>query len=266
MFDDTLGVKQMKKADLLEALDIVVYGLEDPKGLLNIYGDYIKAKEQEYENPYEFRDLIEKDLDKLTDANLQAELRAEYVKDMYKKALENEYYDSLEKLITLPENFERLISPVDDAGLKDAAGELDKLRGIDENKIPNRILNRNYMTNLRNSFLMGKRWVGVVAVNITNLSLRQKIQSYIDPTKFAGLSKEDQELLGDGSVVLKHNTVMVNGEERISLGGTRTADGTNQLISNRLSGYATAVVDVAKDDFITRIIQSNLVNFSLILY
>jgi hypothetical protein len=259
VFDDTLGIKQMKKADLLEALDIVVYGLEDPKGLLNVYGDYIKSKEEQYENPYEFRDLIEKDLNKLTNENLQAELRSEYVKDMYKKALENEYYDSLEKLITLPENFEKLISPVGDAGLKDAAGELDKLRGIDENKIPNRILNRNYMTNLRNSFLMGKRWVGVVAVNITNLSLRQKIQSYIDPAKFAGLSKEDQELLGDGTVVLKHNTTLVNGEERISLGGTRTADGTNQLISNRLSGYATAVVDVAKDDFITRIIQSNLV-------
>jgi hypothetical protein len=258
VFDDTLGVKQMKKADLLEALDIVVYGLEDPKGLLNVYGDYIKSKEEQYENPYEFRDLIEKDLNKLTNENLQAELRTEYVKDMYKKALENEYYDSLEKLLTLPENFERLVTPVDDAGLKKAAGELDKLRGIDENNIPNRILNRNYMTNLRNSFLMGKRWVGVVAVNITNLSLRQKIQSYIDPAKFAGLSKEDQELLGDGTVVLKHNTTNVNGVDRISLGGIRTADGTNQLISNRLSGYATAVVDVSKDDFITRIIQSNL--------
>lgn len=259
VFDDTLGIKQMKKADLLEALDIVVYGLEDPKGLLNVYGDYIKSKEEQYDNPYEFRDLIEKDLNKLTNENLQAELRSQHVKDMYKKALENEYYDSLEKLITLPENFEKLISPVGDAGLKDAAGELDKLRGIDENNIPNRILNRNYMTNLRNSFLMGKRWVGVVAVNITNLSLRQKIQSYIDPAKFAGLSKEDQALLGDGSIVLSHNTTLVNGEERISLGGTRTADGSDELISNRLSGYATAVVDVAKDDFITRIIQSNLV-------
>ena len=259
VFDDTLGIKQMKKVDLLEALDIVVYGLEDPKGLLNVYGDYIKAKEEQYENPYEFRDLIEKDLNKLTDTNLQAELRSQHVKDMYKKALENEYYDSLEKLITLPENFERLVTPVDDAGLKDIAKELDGLRGIDENNIPNRILNRNYMTNLRNSFLMGKRWVGVVAVNITNLSLRQKIQSYIDPAKFALLSKEDQELIGDGTVVLKHNTTNVNGVDRISLGGTRTADGSNQLISNRLSGYATAVVDVSKDDFITRIIESNLV-------
>ena len=259
VFDDTLGAKQMKKADLLEALDIVVYGLEDPKGLLNVYGDYIKAKEEEYENPYEFRDLIEKDLNKLTDKNLQAELRAEYVKDMYKKALENEYYDSLEKLLTLPENFERLVTPVDDAGLKKAAEELDKLRGIDENNIPNRMLNRNYLTNLRNSFLMGKRWVGVVAVNITNLSLRQKIQAYIDPAKFPLLSKEDQEIIGDGSIVLKHNTTNVNGVDRVSLGGIRTADGTNELISNRLSGYATAVVDVAKDDFITRIIQSNLV-------
>ena len=257
VFDDTLGIKQMKKVDVLEALYIIVYGLDDPKGLVNRYGDYIKAKEEEYDNPYDFKDLIEKDLNKLTDENLQAELRSEYVKDMYKKALENEYYDSLEKLITLPENFNKLISPVDDAGLKKAAKELDGLRGIDDATVKNKLLDRNYMTARRNSFLMGKKWVGIVAVNITNLSLRQKIQSYIDPAKFSLLSEEDQIWLGDGTIALDHNTTKVNGVERISLGGTKVKN-SDEFISNRLSGYATAVVDVAKDDFITRIIQSNL--------
>lgn len=189
---------------------------------------------------------------------LNSELREEFVKEMYKKSLENEYYDSLEKLITLPENFERLISPIDDAGLKDLSVKLNKLKGYDETNIKNRLLNRNYMTNLRNSFLMGKKWVGIAAVNITNLSLKQKSQVYIDPTKFKTLSEKDIAILGDGKIILNHNSANVNGEELISLSGSATADG-KQLISNRLSGYATAFVDIAKDDFITKIIQSDLI-------
>ena len=195
---------------------------------------------------------------KLNAKLLNDTLRNRYVKEMYKKSLENEYYDSLEKLITLEENFDRLISPIDDAGLKKLAGELDKLRQTDETSVPNRILNRNFMTPLRNSFVMGKKWVGIVAVNITNLSLKQKSQVYIDPKRFQLVSLDDQVFLGDGTIALKHNTTMVNGEEMISLSGTIVKDST-ELISNRLSGYATAVVDVAKDDFITRIIQSDLV-------
>jgi len=195
---------------------------------------------------------------KLNAKLLNDTLRNRYVKEMYKKSLENEYYDSLEKLITLPENFDRLISPIDDAGLKKLAGELDVLRQTNENSIPNRILNRNFMTPLRNSFVMGKKWVGIVAVNITNLSLKQKSQVYIDPSRFQLVSLDDQVFLGDGTIALKHNTTTVNGEEMVSLSGTTVKDST-ELISNRLSGYATAVVDVAKDDFITRIIQSDLV-------
>jgi hypothetical protein len=195
---------------------------------------------------------------KLNAKLLNDTLRNRYVKEMYKNSLENEYYDSLEKLITLPENFDRLISPIDDAGLKKLAGELDTLRQTDETSIPNRILNRNFMTSLRNSFVMGKKWVGIVAVNITNLSLKQKSQVYIDPKRFQLVSLDDQVLLGDGTIALKHNTTIVNGEEFVSLSGTTVKDST-ELISNRLSGYATAVVDVAKDDFITRIIQSDLV-------
>ena len=189
---------------------------------------------------------------------LNSELREEFVKEMYKKSLENAYYDSLEKLITLPENFERLISPIDDAGLKALSIKLNKLKSYDETNIKNRLLNRNYMTNLRNSFLMGKKWVGIAAVNITNLSLKQKSQVYIDPTKFKTLSEKDAAILGNGKVILNHNTTDVNGEKLISLSGTTTAD-KKQLISNRLSGYATAFVDIAKDDFITKIIQSDLI-------
>ena len=205
----------------------------------------------------QIQDLAGKEA-KLTAKLLNDSLKENFVKDMYKKALENEYYDSLEKLITLPENFDRLISPVDDSGLKDIATEINGLENKDDNKIKNRLLDRNYMTNQRGNFLRGKRWVGIVAVNITNLSLKQKSQTYIDEDRFKLVPYEDRRYLGDGKIILDHNKTMVNGKEKISLSGTRTADG-KQLISNRLSGYATGAVDITNNDFITRIVKSDLI-------
>ena len=276
IFDEMLDKKILKKGELMEALDIAMYDLPDTKNLLKYYkefiealaGDYVETKEdiQTYERTglspeIRYANLSTETglkLDLLTDKNIQQELKNSYTSSMYKKSLENEYYDSLEKLITLPENFDRLISPIDDAGLKALSGKLDKLRGYDETTIKNRILDRNYMTTLRNSFVTAKRWVGIAAVNITNLSLKQKSEVYIDTARFAKLPLRDQEVLGDGSIALKHNTVLVNGVEKVSLSGTTVKD-SDELISNRLSGYATSFVDVAKDDYITKIIQSDLI-------
>ena len=196
--------------------------------------------------------------DKLTAELLSKQLKDDYVSDMYKRSLENEYYDSLEKLVTLPENFKRLISPVDDAGLSAVADELDALTGTNENNIKNRILDRNYMTSLRHAFVVAKRWVGIAAVNITNHSLAQKAMIYISPSRIKSAPKADRKFLKDGSMVLPHNTVEINGEEVISLSG-RTVKNGEQFISERLSGYATGFVDVSKDPYIMKLIKSDLI-------
>lgn len=196
-------------------------------------------------------------LTKLIDASLSKSLKTDFIKEMYKKSLENEYYSSLERLITLPEVFDQLISPVDDAGLSKVAKELNNLRGYDETKIKNRLLDRNYMTKLRHSFVVAKKWVGISAVNITSLSLKQKSQVYVNPLKIRDISIQDQKFIGNGKVQLKHNTVP-DDNTLISLSGTKVA-GSNELISDRYSGYATSFVDVAKDPYILDIIQSNLV-------
>jgi hypothetical protein len=196
--------------------------------------------------------------DKLTAELLSKQLKDDYVSDMYKRSLENEYYDSLEKLVTLPENFKRLISPVDDAGLSAVADELDALTGTNENNIKNRILDRNYMTSLRHAFVVAKKWVGIAAVNITNHSLAQKAMIYISPSRIKSAPKADRKFLKDGSMVLPHNTVEINGEEVISLSG-RTVKNGEQFISERLSGYATGFVDVSKDPYIMKLIKSDLI-------
>jgi len=189
---------------------------------------------------------------------LSSTMKDKFVRDMYKKSLENEYYDSLEQLLTLPENFSRLIAPVEDAGLKDLAKYLDELQGYNEAGVKNKLIDRNYLTNLRHSFVIAKKWVGIAAVNITNLSLKQKSKIYIDPTRFENIDKEDRKFLGDGKILLDHNTVTIDDVEYISLSG-RTVKDSDELISSRYSGYATAFVDVAKDPFIMKIIKSDLV-------
>ena len=258
VFDERINIKAIKKAELLEAFRIVAYDLADPNNLVDKYSNLLDVMLDGVEDLAAAEDKMVSDLEKLSDAGLQSDLRNKFVRDMYKRSLENEYYDSLEKLITLPENFERLISPVNDAGLEKLSEKLNKLRGYNEDQIKNRILNRNYMTTLRNTFVTAKKWVGIAAVNITNLSLKQKSKTYIDPARFTNTTKQDQKFLGDGTIALKHNTVNVNGKDYVSLSGT-TVKGGKELISNRLSGYATSFVDVANNPYITDIIQSDLV-------
>jgi hypothetical protein len=258
VFEDTLVNKAFKKSELLEALQITIYDLKDPKNLSEKYSEFISTLLSGAEDYINTEESIIKEIEDLQDSSLQSFYKEKYVKDMYKKSLENEYYDSLEKLITLPENFDRLISPVNDAGLEKLSERLNSLRGYDENLIKNRILDRNYMTKLRHAFVTAKRWVGIAAVNITNLSLKQKSQVYIDPSRFDLIPTRDASFIKDGSVILKHNTTIVGGKPYISLSGTTVKD-SKELISNRLSGYTTAFVDVANKPYITDVVQSDLV-------
>ena len=173
-----------------------------------------------------------------------------YVNKMYKKALENAYYESLEKLLTLPENFDRLVNPNTDATLKALSSKINKLEGIDETTVKNRLLDRNYMTQLRQSFITAKKWVGRAAVNITGNSLVQKDEIYF---RF-------------GTTFLPHNTITINGEERITLSNNKDQDVKGgKYISDKLSEYANAFVDVAKDPYILDIIYSNSVVDSFLL-
>ena len=257
-FDRILEGKAVKKTELLEAVDILTYDLADPKNLLKRYGNILDVLLQDYNDASDLADSLMKDLEKLGDASVQADLKQKFVNQAYKQSLENEYYESLEELLTLPEVFNRLISPVSDGGLKKLSERLDELTGFDESKIKNRLLNRSYMTALRHAFVSAKKWVGIAAVNITGHSLFQKSQIYLDPERFELLSKRDKELLGDGSVVLPHNTVDINGKTYVSMSGAKTEDG-KQYISDRLSGYGTSFVDVSKDPYIMKLIKSELV-------
>ena len=201
----------------------------------------------------------------LSKEKFNGNLKTNYVQKMYKKSLENRYYEILEGLVTLPGNFERLMSPINDAGLSKVADILDDATGNKEANIKNKLISRSFMTSLRQAFLMGKKWVGIAAVNITGHAIGQKVGLYFDSRLIDNLSEYDKKFLGDLKLVIPHNTVTVDGQEMISLGGRKTADGRNEFISDRLSGYATSFVDVANDPYIIKLIQSDLVVGTTIL-
>ena len=197
--------------------------------------------------------------EKLSKEKFDNNLKTKYVQNMYKKSLENRYYEILEGLVTLPGNFERLMSPVSDAGLSKVADTLDDATNNKEAGIKNKLISRSFMTSLRQAFVMGKKWVGIAAVNITGHAIGQKVGLYFDSRLVDRLSEYDRKFLGNMKLAIPHNTVSVDGQDMISLGGVKTADGRNEFISDRLSGYATAFVDVAKDPYILKLIQSDLV-------
>jgi len=257
VFDAKLEKSKIKKAELFEAIGIIMNGLEDPKNLTEKYSDEIDSILKDINDPTDAEDLLMKQLEKLGDKSFQAELKDRFVRNMYTKSLENEYYQTIEDLLSLPENFDRLTKPNDDKSLKKLATKLGELRGEDESTIPNRILDRNYMTETRHAFITAKRWVGIGAVNTTGHSLAQQSKIYIDPTKFDIQSENDKKYLGDGSVVLDHNTLTINDKEYISLSGR--LDRAGKYISDKLSMYVNAFVDVSKDPYILKIIGSSRV-------
>ena len=252
VFDNVLEGKKVKKDELLEALQNRQYALEDTKNLEKRYGGLLDSILADVEDPADFENQLTKELEKLGDKNLQEGLKERFVDDMYRRALENEYYASLEKMITLPENFDNLVRPISDGGLKEISNSLDSLRNQDETTIKNRMLNRNYLTTLRHAFVSAKKWVGIVAVNITGHSLAQKTEVYIDPERISAINDFDRKIIGDASIVLPHNTIDIDGKELTSISGKTIKDG-KQLISDRLSGYATGAVDVAKDPYLVKI-------------
>lgn len=254
LFDKKLEGKKFKKSEILEALQTLSEGLEDTKGLIEKYAETLNRIVAETDDLYDVQEKLIQEIENLSDSQVQEVEKQKFIEDMYKASLENEYYDSLEKLLTLPENFERILSPVNDSGLKKASDKLDELRNNDETRIKNRLLNRNYMSSTRHAFIAGKKWVGIAAVNITGHSLTQKSEVFLDTNKFENIPVKDAKFLGDGRIALPHNTT---AQGKISMSGTKTAD-NKYYISDRLSGYATSFVDVAKDPYILKIIKSEL--------
>ena len=263
----------LKVLDDINIIDAIIYNedslnpdedleerlLKSRKRLDSLIAEYGDIFEDAADYLVDVSNKLRAGVNKLNDATLQANLKEIYINRMYKQALENAYYDNLEAILALPENFDQLIATNDDDTLSKLANSMDVITGeaATEDKIKTKVINPNFLTKLRNYFAEAKGWVGIIAVNITNNSVLQKTLVTLDPAKFMKVPESEQRRLGNLQVLLPHNTVMVNGERRITLSQIKDAEGN--VISAKLSAYMNAVVDVAKDPYIMKLIRSTRV-------
>jgi hypothetical protein len=183
-------------------------------------------------------ELQEKLIGKQEKLNDKIANRQKYVDRKYREAIENEYYSSIDTLLALPENFKRLTTPNSTATLMGIADEIDVLTGYDESKIKNRILDRNYMSFVRQAFVTSKQWIGISATATTGLSLAQKSGLFVDHIFKMSLPHNQT---ADGKVDLSQRFFK------------DTEDYISDILSESTSGFA----DAGTDPFIFKIIYSD---------
>lgn len=180
-------------------------------------------------------------------------IRDVMINKIYKQSLENEYIQSSENLVTNSLNFTRLTTPNSSTQLEKISKTIvRKLRegdAFDYTNVDN-MLDKRFMSRLRHSFLVGKRGVGIAALNQTFGSLYQRIPMFINPKSMKNLSKEDRKYIRDGKIKFKtYNKIDIPGVGRVAT-LSKPTDASGQLISNISSQFVDGYVDIAKGPWI----------------
>lgn len=202
----------------------------------------VRTVEQFFINKLE---KLNKKLDKLSLKDLSDAMVDEEVDQLYKQSLENEYIESLERLISHPKNFKNLVKPNSADLLKDLTKKINSKLGrqeVDYSSVGN-MLNRAFMQNLRYNFLSGKKIIGIAAVGQTNNAQNQRTHLTVDINRLDLISKDDSEWIGDGRIKFSPKVVnTINGQPTLSI----STDKNGRYISDILSQVIDGSVDVSK--------------------
>jgi len=259
-----LNKKIIKKGNLQATLSAIILGEMSEKGeqkwnriLKNMFGDDATATDIKEELMRKLTDYG-KQLKDLEDIDLQEALLQVFIDKMYKQSIQNEYTESFEKIMLLPENYDRLLIPNSDHGMREMRDNLNKLFGRDKISTSSPLLSLSYINNQRQLSIAGKDNVGIGAIAQVNHSLTQRQPVYIDPAKIAKTYPKDKDFLGDGTIKLRdkkgnplYNEIVVKGKPYISLSGK--TDKAGKLITDKISAYLNGFVDILKDTFIAEL-------------
>jgi hypothetical protein len=177
------------------------------------------------------------------------------LKGGYKMSLENAYIQSLQNLISSSENFKALVKPNSADQLKGLAKEITKklgMQSLDSSSLDN-MLDREYMSRLRQAFVSGKYAIGIAARNQTNHSLNQRQLVYVDPAK---ITKEDEVWLKDGAITFEeYNKINVGGRDYATISMVNNAERSEefpegQAISDINAQFIDGYVDISKGPWI----------------
>ena len=197
-------------------------------------------------------DNLGKKIEELSNEELQ-DILADKAKDKwYIKSLQNAYISSCEDLVSDEANFDQLVKPNSAEDMKKLSRDILELRGLSEFNYtnPGNMLNRMFMSRLRNAFVTGKYAIGIAAVNQTGHSLNQRQPIIIDPAAFGNLSKQDRAWMSNDPTIRfrNFNKIEINGKEYATLSMIKNA--ANEFISDILSMFIDGYVDIAKGPWI----------------
>lgn len=194
----------------------------------------------------------------IKEKNAAGESLKELFKDE-KAGLENELIKDIKAILELPENFVSLITPNGTFLLKETADKLaeyvmeynpygTKMTEAQGKQIsPTRVLETRYNLYKHESNTIGKATLGLGAIENTFNILFNSIGASLPNTY---LSKSgDSETPRSMTLALRHRTMDVNGEQRISLSDIYDVDNVNKIadvFSQAINGW----VDVEKDAWI----------------
>lgn len=255
---------------------------------LNIYMMNIAKDGKLFDNSFninEIKELAKEGLLDLTEVHDQIELQ--------KKVLQNEIIFNMRKILELPENFMRLITPSSTSILEPIADEIapsvrdyDNMENLmsdtknymlkDGKKVivqsPTRVFSTRYNVNKSVDNSVGKRTLGLGAIeNIFNTLLTQ-LGGYMPDQFFHGKETTSRK----SHLFLRHNKVKINskgdilqnntkrGKEVISISNLFDVDGLYRVgakISQAMNGW----VDVEKKAWIANI-QGNYEVAPILLY
>jgi hypothetical protein len=187
--------------------------------------------------------------------------KQDFIDGIYKKVLENEYIQSLQDLVEHPSNFDSLIKPNSAKELKDLTKEINKELGIPEvdySSVGN-MLNRKFMSTLRQSFVSGKYAIGIAAVGQTNHAQNQRSAMYVDIDRLSQVDGVDREILGgdpksttystNPNINFKeYNTILIDGRLKPNLSMIKNKAG--ETISDIIGMFIDGYVDISKGAWI----------------
>lgn len=170
------------------------------------------------------------------------------------EALENVYFQSLRNILSLPYNFQFLLSPNSNENIinnRNAIFDAEGRQAKDKDIHHSQFLDFGYMNLQRNYFVRGKQDIGIFAVAMTNYANAQVTGLVVAP--ITDIRKDNAfhlTELNQNSFKLpfNYNTIKVDGVEYISLGSRFDMD--MQSVMDKISGYINGAVDVAKDPII----------------
>ena len=218
----TLSVDKIKKADIQAKVS----------KRINRQEEYIAQKQELFKQRTEQINQLVPDISFEEFEKLPIELQNS------KKAVENAYIDNIRNILELPEMFEYLIKPNSAEELKQQAKEINSLYGENkESKKSDYYLSRLNNAKDRHAFCVGNDAVGIGASQQTQNAIGQLVDLGFteDKEKFNLNFPTNSQDLGDNKI--KYNL-------------SNKVDAVGKTISDTISMFIDAFVDIAKDPYI----------------